>query len=40
MIRIRQPGLEDLSVFHGFQQQTNFPVTPEQGAILLRLVES
>jgi hypothetical protein len=32
------PGLENLSVFHGFQQQTNFPVTPEEGAILLRLV--
>jgi 5-methylcytosine-specific restriction enzyme A len=33
------PGLEQLSVFHGFQQATNFPVTPEQGEILLRLVE-
>ena len=32
------PGLENLSVFHGFQQGTNFPVTPEEGAILLRLV--
>jgi hypothetical protein len=31
-------GLEELSVFTGFQQATNFPVTPEQGAILLRLV--
>ncbi|MCI0456794.1 MAG: EVE domain-containing protein, partial [Gemmataceae bacterium] len=33
------PGLENLSVFHGWQQATNFPVTPEQGVILLRLVE-
>jgi len=32
------PGLENLSVFHGFQQRTNFPVTPEEGAILLELV--
>ena len=32
------PGLENLSVFHGFQQGTNFPVTPEEGAVLLRLV--
>lgn len=33
------PELENLSLFHGFQQGTNFPVTHEQGAILLRLVE-
>jgi hypothetical protein len=32
------PGLENLSVFHGFQQGTNFSVTPEEGAILQRLV--
>ncbi len=32
------PGLENLSVFHGFQQATDFPVTPEQGAILERLI--
>jgi hypothetical protein len=31
------PGLENLSVFQGFQQGTNFPVTPDEGAILLRL---
>lgn len=31
-------GLESLSVFQGFQQSTNFPVTPSQGAILERLV--
>ena len=30
-------GLENLSVFHGFQQATNFPVTPAEGAILMRL---
>ena len=32
------PGLENLSVFRGFQQGTNFPVTPDEGAILLRLM--
>src|SRR5262245_62014801 len=32
------PGLEDLSVFKGYQQMTNFPVTPAQGAILSRLI--
>jgi hypothetical protein len=31
-------GLEELSVFTGFQQATNFPVTPAQGEILSRLV--
>jgi hypothetical protein len=30
-------GLQELSVFKGFQQATSFPVTPEQGAILMRL---
>jgi len=39
-VQLRQvPGLGHLSVFHGFQQATNFPVTPEEGAILLRLAE-
>jgi predicted RNA-binding protein with PUA-like domain len=33
------PGLGDLSVFHGFQQMTNFPVTPEEGALLMRMIE-
>ena len=32
------PGLEDLSVFRGFQQGTNFPVTQRQGEILLGLI--
>jgi hypothetical protein len=32
------PGLENLSIFHGFQQGTNFPVTPDEGAILLGLI--
>jgi EVE domain len=32
------PGLENLSVFHGFQQTSNFPVTPDEGAILLELI--
>lgn len=31
-------GLENLSVFIGFQQTTNFPVTPAQGEILMRLI--
>lgn len=34
------PGLENLSVFHGFQQTSNFPVTPDEGAILLGLIRS
>jgi hypothetical protein len=35
------PGLENLSVLRKdvFQQTTNFPVTPGEGAILLALVE-
>jgi len=33
------PGLEELTVFQGFQQMTNFPVTPDQALILLRLVQ-
>jgi hypothetical protein len=33
------PGLENLSVFHGIQRGTNFRVTPEEGEILLELVE-
>jgi hypothetical protein len=33
------PGLEELAVFQGFQQMTNFPATPEQAAILMKLVE-
>jgi predicted RNA-binding protein with PUA-like domain len=31
-------GLEQLSVFKGVKQGTNFPVTADQGAILLRLI--
>lgn len=33
------PVLEDLSVFVGFQQGTNFPVTSEQGAVIQQLIE-
>jgi hypothetical protein len=33
-------GLEGLSVFHGWQQATNFPVTHAEGEILIGLVES
>jgi hypothetical protein len=34
------PGLENLSrVFRGFKNATTSPVTPAEGAILLRLVE-
>jgi predicted RNA-binding protein with PUA-like domain len=32
-------GLEKLSVFHGWQQATNFPVTDQEAAILMRLIE-
>jgi predicted RNA-binding protein with PUA-like domain len=32
-------GLEKLSVFHAWQQATNFRVTDAEGQILLRLVE-
>jgi hypothetical protein len=32
-----EPGLEKLSVFHGFQQGTNFSVTQDEGVILQRL---
>ena len=34
------PGLEELSVFHGWQQTTNFPVTPDEGAILTGIIET
>lgn len=33
------PGLENLSVFHGFQMGTNFPVSQAEGEILLRVIE-
>jgi predicted RNA-binding protein with PUA-like domain len=33
-------GLEALSVFHGWQQATQFRVTPAEGDILMRLVEN
>jgi predicted RNA-binding protein with PUA-like domain len=33
------PGLENLSVFHGFQQATNFRVSPEEGRNLMVLIE-
>jgi predicted RNA-binding protein with PUA-like domain len=32
-------GLENLSMFHGFQQGTNFRVTDAEGEVLMRLVE-
>jgi hypothetical protein len=35
----RVPGLEKLSVFHGFQQTTNFEVTTDEATILLRAIE-
>ncbi len=34
------PGLENLSVFSGYQQTTNFKVTDEEGKILMELVEA
>ena len=33
-------GLENLSVFSGFQQTTNFKVTDEEGKILLKLAKA
>jgi predicted RNA-binding protein with PUA-like domain len=33
-------GLKDLSVFHGYQQQTNFSVTEAEGNILIELVKA
>ena len=33
------PGLENLSVFHGFQQTSNFPVTTEEGVILQKFLD-
>ncbi|MDQ5903488.1 MAG: hypothetical protein QG672_1079 [Pseudomonadota bacterium] len=35
----KTPGLEQLSIFHGFQQATNFPVTPVEGMILMGLIQ-
>jgi predicted RNA-binding protein with PUA-like domain len=32
------PGLEHLSIFTGYHQQTNYPVTPEEGKKLLKLI--
>jgi len=33
------PGLENMAVFHGFQQATNFQVTPEEGEKLIELIQ-
>lgn len=33
-------GLENLSVFHGFQMKTTFPVTSHEAEILIHLLES
>ena len=33
------PGLENLSVFHGFKQATNFLVSDEEGRIIMSLIE-
>jgi hypothetical protein len=33
-------GLEKLSVFHGFQQATNFPVSLNEGKLLLKIIEN
>jgi hypothetical protein len=32
-----QPGLEEMSIFTGYKQQTNYEITPEQGEILCKL---
>ena len=34
------PALANLSVFHGFQQATNFPVTSEEGETLMAVIEA
>ena len=34
------PGLEHLKVFTGYHQQTNYPVTPEEGKKLLMLIDT
>ena len=36
----KEPDLENLSVFHGYQQTTNFRVTDAEGKILMRLIAS
>ncbi|HKZ39739.1 MAG TPA: EVE domain-containing protein [Candidatus Hodarchaeales archaeon] len=33
------PGLEDMSVFRGFKQATNFFVTQDEGKLILRLIQ-
>jgi predicted RNA-binding protein with PUA-like domain len=33
-------GLENLSVFHGFQQQTNFRVNEAEGNILMKIIKA
>lgn len=37
---VKFAGLDDLSIFTGFTRATNYAVTPEQGARLLRLIEA
>ena len=32
-------GLENMSVFHGFKQATNFIVKPEEGRIIMNLIQ-
>jgi hypothetical protein len=32
-----RPGLEGMSIFTGYKQQTNYEITPEQGEILCKL---
>ncbi len=34
------PGLQGLSMFHGFQQGTNFAVSEEEGQILEKLIDT
>jgi predicted RNA-binding protein with PUA-like domain len=33
------PGLENLSMFHGFQQGTNFEVSDAEGQIIMNLIQ-
>ena len=33
------PELENLSIFHGYQQATNFPVTPLEGEVIMNVIQ-
>ncbi len=35
----KMPGLEELSMFHGYQKGTNFRVTKKEGKILMSMID-